>query len=67
MYFTLSNMFQQGEFQLLLKKSLFTWTHIYATDGYVPLQSQEFRDLLILYQQRHRGRVMKFLLYIFCS
>ena len=28
MYFTLSNMFQQGEFQLLLMKPLFTWTHI---------------------------------------
>lgn len=37
MYCTLSNMFQQWEFQLLLKKSLFTWTHIYPTDGYVSL------------------------------
>jgi len=52
---------------LLLMKSLFTWTHIYPADGYVPLQWQELHDLLILYQQRHRPRVMKFLLYIFCS
>jgi len=29
MYFTLSNMFQQGGFQSLLAKSLFTWTHMY--------------------------------------
>ena len=55
------------EFQLLLMKSLFTWTHIYPTDCCVPLQWEEFHNLLILYQQRHRGRVMKFMLYIFCS
>ena len=29
MYFTLSNMFQQGGFQLLLRKSLLTWIHMY--------------------------------------
>jgi len=29
MYFTLANMFQLGVFQLLLMKSLFTWTHMY--------------------------------------
>jgi len=66
MYFT-SNMFQQGEFQLLLMNSLFTWTHIYPPDGYVPLQCLEFHNLLILYQQRHRVRVIMFVLYIFCS
>jgi len=27
---------------LLLMKSLFTWTHTYPTDGYIPLQWQEF-------------------------
>jgi len=50
------------EFQLLLMKFLFTWTHIYPTDGIVPLQWHEFHSLLIWYQQRHRGRVMKFML-----
>ena len=40
-------------------------THIYPTDGYVPLQWQEFHNLVILYQQRHRGRVMKFMLYVY--
>ena len=28
--------------------SLFTWGHIYPTDGYVPLQWQEFHDLLFV-------------------
>jgi hypothetical protein len=28
---------------LLLMKSLFTWTHTYPTDGYIPLQWQEFQ------------------------
>jgi hypothetical protein len=37
MYLTLSNTFQSGEFQLLLMKFLFTWTHIYPQDEYVPL------------------------------
>ena len=46
-------------------KSLFRWTHIYPTDGYVPLQRQEFHALLILYWQRRMGRVMTFLLYVF--
>jgi len=46
---------------------VFTWTHIYQTDGYVPLQWQEFKDLLVLYQQRQRGSVMRFMLHIFCS
>jgi len=52
---------------LVLMKSLFRWTHIYPTDGYVTVQWQEFHDLLILYQQRHRGRVIKCTLYIYCS
>ena len=42
---------------------LFTCTHIYPTDGYVPLQWQEFHDLLVLFRQRHRGRVMKIMLH----
>jgi len=46
---------------------VFTWTHIYQTDRYVPLQWQEFKDLLVLYQQSHRGSVMKFMLHIFYS
>jgi hypothetical protein len=54
-------------FQLLLKKSLFTWTYIYPPEEYVPLQCQEFHGLLFLCQKRHRGRVMKFMLYIFYS
>ena len=52
---------------MLLMKSLFTWIHIYPTYGYTPLQWQEFHDLLILYQQIHRVRVMKLMLFIFCS
>jgi hypothetical protein len=37
----------------------------YWNDGYVPLQCQEFHDLLIFYLQRHR--VMHYVLYISCS
>jgi len=45
-------------------KSLFTWIHIYPTDGYVTLQWQEFHDFLILYQQTLKGRIMKFVIHI---
>jgi hypothetical protein len=46
MYFILSSMFQFGVFQLLLMKYLLTWTHNHRTQEYVPLQCQEFHDLL---------------------
>jgi hypothetical protein len=36
----------------------------HPTEGYVPLQCQDFHGLLFLYQ---KVRVMKFVLYIFCS
>jgi hypothetical protein len=47
--------------------SLFMWAHIYPTDEYILLQWQEFRDWLILCQQRHRDRVMNCMLHKFCS
>jgi len=42
-------------------------THIYPTDGYMPLQWEKFHNLLVSYQQRHRGGVTMFMLHIFFS